>query len=499
VAGLALTVYLGLGLTNVITKAPWCDEAWFGNPAYNLAFRGFMGTTVLDPGSSTWKNVKLTGIDRHTYWVMPLNLLFNAAGFRVFGFRILVMRVFSLAWGLIALIAWAIVLWKLTKNRALALGTTALTAIDYHFLAQAGDGRMDVMTVALGWSGVAAYLTLRDWNFTWALAASQTLTALALFTHPNGIILVLILAVTTLSLDAKRLRIPHLALALAPYFALAAGWCVYILQRPGDFVAQFLGNASGRGPVITTPLAALHSEITNRYLANYGMASWASVTGRLNAIPLLMFLAGVIACLTIPAIRRDRGYRLLLIWAAMAAGILAELEGLKTPFYLIYVTPLYTALMWTATVWLWSQRMRWRIPLAGALCLFCLLQVSRTLIADSRHPRQSTFDPAVEYLRGQFNPKTFIMGGAQLLFGLGPDWNVLDDVRLGYNTGKRPDVVVIDPGWEDRIEALRREAPPIHAFVANLLVTDYHEVYSREGYRILLRNGAALARRNQAA
>ena len=49
-AGTALIVfvYLALGLTNVFTRAPWCDEAWFGNPAYNLAYKGFMGTTILD-------------------------------------------------------------------------------------------------------------------------------------------------------------------------------------------------------------------------------------------------------------------------------------------------------------------------------------------------------------------------------------------------------------------------------------------------------------------
>ena len=100
---LIVLVYLGLGLTNVFTRAPWCDEAWFGNPAYNLAYKGFMGTTVLEPASTTWKSVKLTGIDRHTYSVMPLNLLMNAAGFRLFGFNIYSMRLLSLLWGWIAL------------------------------------------------------------------------------------------------------------------------------------------------------------------------------------------------------------------------------------------------------------------------------------------------------------------------------------------------------------------------------------------------------------
>src|SRR3954469_24660532 len=94
-AALIVLVYLGLGLTTAFTRAPWCDEGWFGNPAYNLAYKGFMGTTVLEPAGSTWKSVKLTGIDRHSYWVMPLHLLETAAGFRVLGYSVFSMRLLS--------------------------------------------------------------------------------------------------------------------------------------------------------------------------------------------------------------------------------------------------------------------------------------------------------------------------------------------------------------------------------------------------------------------
>jgi hypothetical protein len=475
-AGLILAVYLGLGLTNLVARAPWCDEGWFASPAYNLAYRGFMGTTVLDPASSTWKSVKLTGIDAHTYWVMPLNLLLNAAAFRVFGFSILPMRLLSLGWGLLVLLGWGVILWKLTGRLALSLAGVGMIAIDYHFLMQAADGRMDVMAVALGWSGVAAYLVLRERSFPLAIAASQSLTALAFFTHPNGIMLVLILVASTFYLDWKRVRIPVAAIAAVPYLVIAAGWAPYILKQPGDFVAQFLGNASGRGPTITTPLAALQLEISNRYLERYGFAGWSSLLGRMNAVPLLFFLAGAAICL-------------LLIWTAIVLFFLTELEGLKTPFYLIYATPLYSVLMVVAAGWIWSKRPKWRIVLAGSLAVFCLLQVGRTLIADSRHPRQSTYDPAVQYLRARFNRQTFIMGGAELIFGLGPDWNILDDVHLGFDTGKKPDVVVIDPAWEDRIQMLKEVSPPIHEFVSIQLKTEFREVYHRAGYRILVRSG----------
>src|SRR5205823_12314395 len=107
---LIFATYFGLGITTIVTRAPWQDEAWFGNPAHNLAQRGFLGTTILDSASSTWKKVDLTGIDRHTYWVMPLSLLLQAAEIRLFGFGSIQMRASSLMFGAAFLLAWWIIL-----------------------------------------------------------------------------------------------------------------------------------------------------------------------------------------------------------------------------------------------------------------------------------------------------------------------------------------------------------------------------------------------------
>jgi hypothetical protein len=447
-----------------------------------------MGTTVLDPASSTWKSVKLTGIDRHTYWVMPLNLLANAAGFRAFGFSIFSMRLLSLCWGLIALSAWGAILWKLTAQPLLTLGSLGLIAVDYHFLMQASDGRMDVMTVALGWSGVAAYLLLRERRFRLAVAVSQSLAAMAFFTHPNGVMLVLILAATTLYFDRQRIRAGTVALAAIPYLAIGAGWALYIAQSPADFVTQFLGNAGGRGPILTRPLAALRLEISHRYLDSFGLAAWSSATGRLNAIPLMMFVAAAATCLLVREIRQDRGYRLLLIWTAIVVVFLTELEGLKTHFYLIYLTPLYSILLAVAVRWIWLRRPRARWALSAAMLLLVGLQVLRTSNSDWHNRRQMTYDPAVQYLRAQFDRNTLIMGGGGLIFGLGPEWNLLDDNRLGYNSGKRAEVVVVDPMWDDGLHEMQTNSPPIHAFVSHLLQTEYREVYNRGGYRILVRH-----------
>ena len=487
-SAIIIFVYLGLGLTEVFTRTPWCDEAWFGNPAYNLAFKGFMGTTVLEPSSTTWKSVRLTGIDRHTYWVMPLNLLVNAATFRVFGFSIFSMRLVSLFWGLIALCAWGTILWKLTGQPLLTVGSVGLIAVDHHFLMQAADGRMDVMAVALGWSAVAAYLMLRERSFPLAVGVSQSLAAMAFFTHPNGVMLALILAVTTLYFDRRLVGIGTAAAAVLPYVAIGAGWAVYIAQSPADFLEQFMGNASGRGPTITTPIAALRLEISHRYMENFGLAPWTSTGGRLNVIPLAMFLAGVAACLLIREIRQQRANRLILIWTSIVMIFLAEMDGIKTHFYLIYLTPLYSILLAVALRWIWPRRPRWRWILSAAMLVFLALQVGRTQSIAWRKRRQLAYDQAVQYLRARFDPKTFIMGGAGLIFDLGPNWNILDDVRLGYDSGKRADVIVIDPSWHDGMEMMEGYTPKVYVFVSQLLATSYQEVYNQGGYRILVRH-----------
>ena len=114
------------------------------------------------------------------------------------------------------------------------------------------------------------------------------------------------------------------------------------------------------------------------------------------------------------------------------------------------------------------------------------LQAARTPNAAWHNRRQLSYDPAVQYLRAHFDPKALIMGDAGLLYGLGPDWNILDDNRLGYNTGKRADVVVINPTWQDGLLMMRTNAPFIHDYVSVLLATEYREVYNQGGYRVLI-------------
>src|SRR5438270_8067464 len=162
-ASAVLALFLLLAMWTAVTKAPWCDEGWFASPGWNLAFHGFMGTTVLDPASGTpmlSTRTRLDGIDRYTYWAMPLNLVTQAGWYKLAGFGLLRMRALSMIWALLALVCWWVVFEKLSDDPYAAMLAVALVAVDTHFLWAASDGRMDMMCACLGVAGLAAYLVL---------------------------------------------------------------------------------------------------------------------------------------------------------------------------------------------------------------------------------------------------------------------------------------------------------------------------------------------------
>src|SRR5258708_35708715 len=91
----------------IATKRPWVDEARFTSPALDLVTHGRFGTQILEPTGSHLSlfqpGAVLTGIDRHTYWIMPLYPLTQAAWGKLFGFSAFSMRVPSVFWGILLL------------------------------------------------------------------------------------------------------------------------------------------------------------------------------------------------------------------------------------------------------------------------------------------------------------------------------------------------------------------------------------------------------------
>src|ERR1700693_2025937 len=96
----ALIGYLLLTTGSIFTRLPWVDEGIFASPAYNLVSKGYMGTTAMETAGTAWQ-----GIERHTYWTVPLHILAQAGWYELFGFGLFSMRALSALWGLAALAA----------------------------------------------------------------------------------------------------------------------------------------------------------------------------------------------------------------------------------------------------------------------------------------------------------------------------------------------------------------------------------------------------------
>src|SRR3984957_4519751 len=487
---LITVLYLSLAVMGALTTRPWCDEGWFSNPAENLITTGSMSTSVLDP-TSTWRGVNLQGIDRHTYWVMPLYILAQAGWYCIVGFSMVSTRLSSVLWGLVALLSWYIILKRLSGSTSVALLAVALLGIDFQFLSTAGNGRMDMMTAALDGAALAAYLSVRKHTLGRAIRVSQTLAAAGFFTHPLGLLGAVGLLFASVYYDWRRLRFRHLLLAGTPYVLALAGWALYILQSPADFLPQFASNASGRLELFQAPLTVLRREIVLRYLSPYGLLAGMPAAGRLKGIILAIYIAGVLAAFADKSIRKHPDLRLLLVLGAWNLIGLTLLDSFGIGWYLIYLIPFAIALLAvSANSWWASGRARTVIALTLGLLIAIQLTVSISRITKNN---RGDFNAAADFLRERLSGYRLVMASAEFGIPLQFDRRLIDDFRLGYRSGKQPDLIVMDtPRYCLWTELLRNQDAGNYRHIRNLL-SSYHVVYDRGAYRMYERPSSLAA------
>src|SRR5687768_18509220 len=174
-----LAIYLALSVGTALTQIPGTDEGYFANPAFNLLTKGTFATTVMETFGTPFK-----GMERYTYWIMPLQPLALSIWYRVFGFGVFSTRSLSIVWGLVALVSWFIIVRSLFKRPMLGFLVVAFLSCDYIFIVCASSGRMDMMSASLGFAGFATYLGLRERSLVWAILVSQSLVVMSGLTHP---------------------------------------------------------------------------------------------------------------------------------------------------------------------------------------------------------------------------------------------------------------------------------------------------------------------------
>jgi 4-amino-4-deoxy-L-arabinose transferase-like glycosyltransferase len=486
-----LVIYGASCASSIRTMLPWCDEGWFADPAYNLLARGVMANSTLDP-TFGFSASRVTGIDRHTYWIMPLYILVQSAWYRLIGFNLFSMRALSFVCGLAALAAWYFALHALLHDRAIATAAVAFLALDFHFVWASSTGRMDILALALGFAALAVYLCWREEHFMRALLASNCFMAAALFTHPYAVLIFLDLAILSLLFDARRvLKIRSLAAAAAPYLAGMVAWGLYIMREPSSFRAQFAGNAAARYDGLLffrAPWTAIRRELTNRYLGYYGAASYSTGLSRLKLLILFTYLAAIIGLLLVRRLRRNPGYRFLLFMTALHCFLLMAFDGKRVWTYLIYVVPMFATLLAVFVVNCWRERLLPRGLLAAACLVFLIIQCATTWSRVLHDDYDRRFLPVTQFLASHAGKTKLIMGPSELAFQLGFGNNLLDDTRLGCRSGKQADYIVIDKlGYAAAIAYLQGDDPKCYSYIRKELAERYRTVYDAGGYTIYAR------------
>ena len=495
---LILVLYGLLASWQAHTGYAWDNEAWFADPALNLLNKGFMGTTILE-SQGTW----MEGLDRHTYWILPLHILAQASWYKVFGFSLLTLRWLSIFWGAGILFAWYSLMCRLSPDPRIALLTVGLLAVDNHFISVAALGRMDAMCAALGWAGCAVYVCLRERTLRVAVLLGNVLVAASCFTHPCGSLYFVVLSVLTFYYDRARLGWREVAVAVAPYVAGLSAWGVYISRNPAQFWSQFSGNASGiaseftemnRWSGLRSPFKAFYGEM-RRYLGAFDWYIPVSFWTRLQISILAVYALGIICALCTPSIRRKPGYQVLLLSGFLFYSLMALFEGLKSSPYIVHTLPLAAALLAVSTgSYVWADaschRPPWTRGVAVAtLAIFLGLQLGYGIQNNWIPRKQLDYAATLEFLMNHTTPSSQIVGGAELAFQLGFDAHFIDDPRLGYYSGKRPDFIVANSlydGWFTRSQA---RYPEIYKHIQRVLSTSYRGVFHNSSYTVYQRVG----------
>jgi 4-amino-4-deoxy-L-arabinose transferase-like glycosyltransferase len=479
--GLILFLALAIGMS--VTRIPWCDEVLFNSPALNLITKSHMGMSNVETAGSV-----AVGLDRYTYTTPPLFFLAQAAWYKLLGFGLFLMRATSLLWSLVVLAAFFRIVRKMTGEAHMALLAVILLGLDYTFLMGVSSGRPDMMSLALSLSAWASYLELRENHFSWAILVSHSLVAASGLTHPiGGLLSLLTILFLILYFDTRRIRWTHVGIAAIPYLVGGIGWGVYILQKPEYFIAQFTASVSGfdRAEGFKNPLINVWRE-PFRYLNYYGIRAGASPVILLKIALLPGYLLGFIGVLTSSTFRRRPQTRMLLYLALINGLGLALIDGSKLGVYLVHVIPWYLALLAAWLHWLWITRAVPRWLTVGALAALLMVQVGPVVYRIRLNTYHNEYLPAIAFIRQYWNPEARIMGPVDLGPGLDFSESLVEDTSLGYVSGKRFAMVVMDPRLQEHWVNFSRQKPAISAHVGEVM-KDFRPAFQNQQYTVYLR------------
>ena len=482
---LQLTILASMVLASISAchRLPWADEGWVASPSLNLARHGFAGTTIFEPKSSSANGTPLLRVDERTYWVFPGQFVVQAFWYLFVPPTIFLTRLLHILFIPAALLAFYILLRRITGDSAVAVLATALMGVDFIFYSGAGFARPDMMCASFGLLGIATYLVLRGRSLGWAVFVSQLMIAISIINHPNGVLHLIGVLLVALYYDwRKLLRARHLAVAAAAYVIVMTPWVIYIAQDVEAFRVQLLQNISGHERVAMTanPVQLVGREVRERYAVAMGLTS-PRAAARLKAVSLASFAVAIILVFIRRTWKRIPPVKLLL-GLLCAYFAIQCVYNLKLTFYLIHILPFYCAVFACVIV---DEFRRRQVPRAvlGAWVggiLAAQLMLAAGTVSRSYRPSEREL---VTFIETRAQSAKLIWGSAALGFGLHFDPRLLDDAYLGIRSRKTADVIVVGPLYNIVFDVYRNERPDDWRAISAQL-SRYRLVFENSDYKV---------------
>ncbi len=286
---------------------PQTDEELYSEPAMNLATEGKMVSHIV------------VGMADGVYWQPPLYTWVLAGVVKTFGFTLVVIRVFSMLLGVLALI-----LTYLVGQRFVGVGEARiavwLLSFDPYFVIYSKLGRVDIFCLVLILSTLYFALKASQRNSLWRWVVAGIASALSVLSHPLG----LAAPATVLAWLAFRktepdpFRFRNIAAFCVPLFFGLGVWGMHVFSNVPAFIEQMSYQFGRKNWSTAESLETMFTRF--RYLPLLGLATVGSVAAAIalllrrwrEGVPstLLAILACVLTC-TI-AMTYEHAYQLLL-------------------------------------------------------------------------------------------------------------------------------------------------------------------------------------------
>jgi 4-amino-4-deoxy-L-arabinose transferase-like glycosyltransferase len=363
-------------------------------------------------------------LESHAYWQPPVYFLALVPAIEIGGYNLTTLRVCSvlIGGGLVILV---FVLGLRFTNALTAKVAALILACDPHFVNNVKFARMDGLCMLFMLIALAVYLKPLFENRSANGLITGVFVALAAFTHPFGVVAVIVFTFNILgnsSIDVRE-RLKELSLLLFPVLVGAFLLGLWILQDMNGFIEQMSYQIARKDrPLFLTIVNTI------KHYRN---------------VPLALVLPVVSLGYVLPRAIRQRGkVRLLVLFLGVI--MVVVISKFEIPYH-VYIAPpgaVVTAML-LIELWKSNSRMRRRIAIVcigGLLLNSALVFGYLNFVFHARLAGEANYN---QFCKAVLN---YIPAGAKLC-----GWGT-PCVYWGFNE-QRPDVGFIDKAFLDSLKA----------------------------------------------